>query len=293
MEDTDGVEPLEAQVDGLVRNLRRGVVGAPEFEHLLLHLLDDSLDGELAPDDEAAFIDHVLAATLRLSDDPRVGRATMHDTVRAHLDRIVGRPAASARLAERIETLRIGLLFDCDAQHLELAELCHDGRALDPLLHSDEERALEVIWLAEEFSDVRALEAAVTGGEDAWKRLGQHHLAWTAAFDALATMAWNPTDPLRQVARDALLELLAQPHAALDAAVRIKPAWLAGDEIHRALRALDRVEAWIELQPQTSAAQDARFQAILHAVRSLVWLARDADRSFEIHQLWGGVSVLS
>lgn len=293
MDDTDGVDPLEVQVDELVRQLRAGVVGAPEFEHLLLHLLDDSLDGDLSPDDEAAFIDHVLRATLRLSDDPRVGRATMDDTVRAHLDRIVARPAAADRLDDRLATLRIGLTFDCDSQHLELVELCREGRALDPLLHSDAERALEVVWIAEEFAVVRALVGVVDGGEDAWRRLGQHHLAWRAAFDALAAIAWNDVHPFCAQARESLLDLLAQPHAALDAAVRIKPAWLAEEGIHRALDALDRIEAWVEAQPVTSAAQDSRFQAVTHAVTSLIWLARDADRSFEVHQLWGGVSVLS
>ena len=288
MHDTGALEALADRVDDLVAGLRRGNVQAIEFEHLLLHVLDDGLRDDLEPDDEAAFVDRVLAVTIELSDDPRVGRATMHDTVRAELDRIVARPAAYARLDERLAAMRIGLTFDCDAQHLELVELCREGRALDPLLHRDVDKALEVVGLAEEFSVVRALAAAVEGGEDAWKRLGQHHAAWTAAFDALATIAWDPTHAFRGMARETLLDLLGEPHAALDAAVRIRPAWLAGDGLQRALDALDRVEAWVRQQPETNAAQDARFQAITHAVTSLVWLAQDADRSFEVHQLWGG-----
>lgn len=297
MTETEGVDTWSDQVDEIVDALRRGIVDAAELEHTLIHLVDDALDEraepELRPDDEAAFVDHVLAAAVELSNDPRVGRATLHDTIRAHLDRTVARPAATARLADRLAALRIGLTFDCDAQHLELIDLCREGRALDPLVHHDSDRALEVVGLAAEFRVISALHATVDSGEDAWKRLGQHHVVWVAAFDALASIAWDPTDRENGRARDALLDLLSQPHTALDAAVRIRPSWLAGDNIHHALEALDRVEAWAEAQPLATTGQDARFQAITHAVTSLVWLARDADRSFEVHQLWGGAGVLS
>ena len=211
----------------------------------------------------------------------------MHDTVRRHLDRLSRRSTDVARLDERLAGIRIGLTFDCDTEHLELVRLCREGRAEDPLLYLDAERACEVVGLAAEFEVLRALEGALAGGEDSWQRLGQHHSAWVAAFDALAAIAWNPANARAAEARATLLDLLAHPHTALDAAVRIQPAWLADEGLHAALTALDRLDEWWSSQPSTDPDHDSRFGAIRHAVTSLIWLAQDAARSAETHALWG------
>ena len=110
---------------------------------------------------------------------------------------------------------------------------------------------------------------------------------WVAAFDALAAIAWNPANARSAEARATLLDLLAHPHTALDAAVRIQPAWLADEGLHAALTALDRLDEWWSSQPSTDPDHDSRFGAIRHAVTSLIWLAQDAARSAETHALWG------
>lgn len=279
---------LAEQVEGVVTYLHQGALTAQQAEEDLLSILECAMAGEVGgPAETAGFVDHVLVVSQQLSDDPRVGRATMHDTVRRHLDRLSHRADDVARLDDRLAAIRIGLTFDCDTEHLELVRLCREGRAEDPLLHLDADRACEVIGLAAEFEVLRALEGAVAGGEDSWQRLGQHHRAWVAAFDALAAIAWNAGNARAPEARATLLDLLAHPHTALDAAVRIQPTWLAGDGLHAALTALDRIDEWQAGQPTSDAANDSRFAAIRHAVTSLIWLAQDAKRSAETHALWG------
>lgn len=287
-DETDGAGSLAEQVEGVVTFLHRGALTAQQAEEDLLSILECAMAGEVGgPAETAGFVDHVLVVSQQLSDDPRVGRATMHDTVRRHLDRLSQRSADVARLDDRLAELRIGLTFDCDTEHLELVRLCREGRAEDPLLYLDADRACAVVGLAAEFDVLRALEGAVAGGEDSWQRLGQHHRAWVAAFDALAAVAWNPGNARAPQARSMLIDLLAHPHTALDAAVRIQPVWLAREGLQAALTTLDRLDEWQSGQPSSDPANDSRFGAIRHAVTSLIWLAQDAARSAETHAMWG------
>ncbi len=287
-QESDDAGALAEQVEGVVTYLRNGALTAEQAEEDLLSILECALDGEVGgPAETAGFVDHVLVVSQQLSDDPRIGRATMHDTVRSHLDRLSRRTTDVSRLDERLAGLRLGLTFDCDSEHLELVRLCREGRAEEPLLYLDSERACEVVGLAAEFEVIRALEGTVAAGEEPWQRLGQHHDAWVAAFDALAAIAWNPGNARAAEARATLLDLLSHPHTALDAAVRIQPTWLAGDGLHSALTALDRIDEWARMQPLPDPDLDSRFGAIRHAVTSLIWLAQDARRSAETHSLWG------
>lgn len=267
------------ELDKLEGMIRRGIIVPGEYELKVHDVLAAYFEDEGVTDDVDFLVAYAREPIARWADDPLHGDREATDRFEVFLRRHLHLPAARASLSEALDQVRAAATNGDPTGIETLTQLCGSGRRTHPRIFLFRELVDETIHAARDLGAVEALVAAVDPRDHGWQQLGypdQHGgRPRTLVFESLAELATR-RGAVGDQALDALVEMCCHVQTAAQASVHL-PAYRLTNE-HRA-SLLDSAEALSDLIAADTfhlPAFDANRAP--GAIRSVLWLANDADR---------------
>jgi len=279
-----GSPQFESAVDGveaLVVRSQRQELDAGSFAHDVVDLFLDYLDHEDPRDDVSLLVEYCVDWADELGGLGLFQDRALRAEVEQQLGWCLERQLHRVRFDQMLSELSDGLVVGDDGARTRLADLCRDGVASHPKMFSSRGWGIEVLRLAYEHAQSRALDAAlrpVHVGRLAPRRRD----GGTAYWVALAYLGHIAADPVRadqaRIAREALVDLSGFYEIGADAVVRIPPHLLESEEraaLLEVVRRREEVEGIWELDG--FACRDLRRETEL--IRTVLWQAADCDHA--------------
>lgn len=264
-------------VDELVEGCLLQVLDAGDFNRGVVDVVLDYLDKEDPRDDVRVLVDYCVEWAHELGGMFLFQDRLLGDQVREQLGWCLERQLHRIRFDDLLSRLHHGLRAGDDDVRTELVDLCASGASTHPRLFSATGWGSELLRLAYDHAQARALDAAlrpVHRGRLAGRRRDDGAAYWLA----LAYLGHLAHDPVQgdaaRIARGALVELTGFPEIGADAAVRIPPHLLDEDEraeLVEVVRRRDEQEAlW------SANGFDCReSRRATELIRTVIWQAAD------------------
>lgn len=276
---TSAYDTCLAALDKLELMIRRDIIRPFEYEQKVQDVLAAYFEDEGVADDVDFLLAYARDPIERWADDPLHGDRESIDRFEVFVRRHLHLPAARANLHEILDQARAATTVGDSAGFEMLADLCRSGHRNHPRIFLFQELVDETIHAARDLGAVAALMAAVDSREHSWRQLGhpdQHNgKPRTLVFECLAELAAR-SGLVGDQALESLVELCRHVQTAAQASVHLPAFRLT--QAHRA-SLLDSAEALDDLIAADTfhlPAYDANRAP--GAIRSVLWLANDADR---------------
>jgi hypothetical protein len=272
-----GFETTVQKVEDLVVRSQRQQLDAGGFTVAVIDLFLDYLDHEDPRDDVDLLVQYCVDWAGELGRLGLFEDRTLRTEVEQQLSWCLERQAQRLRFDQMLAELSRGLADGDDDTRIRLVDLCSHGIESHPRMFSTRGWALEVLRLAYDHAQVRALEGALRPVHRG--RLAPRTWNGGAPYrTALGYLGHLAADPVHQdpawLARAALVDLAGYLEVGADAAVRIPPHLLDDDQRATLLEALQRREDVEQVSRLDGfACRDMRRENEL--LRTVLWQAAD------------------
>lgn len=275
-DETTPFDACVAKIDRREQQWQRRIITLTELSMYIADALDAYFAEQDPRDDVELLLAYARAVIERFTDDPLYGDRQGLDSFDRRIRRNLHEPVAMARLADLLEPIRAGTPPDLLSDTLE--SLCRSGHRLHQTVFMFDEAVEQTLQLAWELRDIDALAAAVNPDTPSYDQplghAGRYNRHRDRAFDYLAELANRP-DAVGDRAVDELVRLCTRHETCTEAVVRLPAHRLTPDQRAKLLDAAESMDELIA---------DDVFQyppghliRMPDAVRSVLWLANDAD----------------
>ena len=274
-------EQAVRSVESLVLECQHQGLGGGEFTGAVVDVFLDYLRQEDPRDDVDLLVEYCVGWARELSTLRLFADRTMPADMERHLGWCLDRQVYRLEFDDLMRGLEHGLRTGDDDARSLLVDLCREGVRTHARLFAPVGWGLEVLVLAYEHQQSRALDAALrpTSSARLAGRRRDRGKAYPAALSFLGHLACDPVrlDAAR-IARDALCDLVDYDEIGADAAVRLPPHLLDRDQRNRLVEVVERREA---LEEHWAAdgfhCRDSALETEL--IRTVAWQAADCGHA--------------
>jgi hypothetical protein len=268
-------------VEDLVDGCRAQVLGAGEFSRSVVDVVLEYLDHEDPRDEVMVLVDYCVDWAREVGGLGLFQDRTLADDLEQQLVWCLERQLHRLQFDELMCTVGDGLRAGDEDARTTLVDLCANGVHSHPRLFSPTGWGSEVLRLAYDHAQSRALDAALRPHHRG-RLAGRHRDRGAAYWLALAYLGHLAADPVQEdaacIARSALVELSGHAQIGADAAVRLPPHLLDADERAELLDVVQRRED-IERTWGGHGFDMQRDRRETELMRTVLWQAADCSHA--------------